>query len=193
MSFGQAGARCGGQPGCWGFLRGTLGITAWTCVCVCARPEALCTTRVCVYRLGFVKLYPRPLCVCLPERWCARVGGVPAPGRVLGGAVLGVLKLCVRNQLYPFLGCEYQCGLRDLWVTLRGFPRLWVLLVEKVPGVVDVAPGCVFQILLDCGENWRVTGTVGGAVNTGPPHLCQFVSACVWGDWACPCVTGGYL
>lgn len=45
-------------------LRGTLGITAWTCVCVCARPEALCTTRACVCRLGFVKLHPRPLCVC---------------------------------------------------------------------------------------------------------------------------------
>lgn len=82
MSCGQGGARCGGQPGCWGFLRGTLGTTAWTCVCVGARPEALCTTRACVYRLGFVKLYPRPLCVCLLERRCARVGGGAGPGRV---------------------------------------------------------------------------------------------------------------
>lgn len=38
----------------------------------------------------------------------------------------------------------------DLWVTLRGFPCLWVLPVEKVPGGVNVDLRCVFQGLLDC-------------------------------------------
>lgn len=62
--------RAGGAPvrrpaGCWRFLRGTLGVTAWTCVCVCALPKSLCTTRACICRLGFVKLHPRRLYVCL--------------------------------------------------------------------------------------------------------------------------------
>lgn len=81
MSCGQAGTRVRRAAGRWRFLRGTLGITAWTCVYVCARPEALCTTRTCICRLGFVKLHPRPLYMFLRVLVC--MGGWGAgPQRV---------------------------------------------------------------------------------------------------------------
>lgn len=87
MSCEQAGARCGGQPGCGAFLRGTLGITAWTCVCVCARPEALCTTRACV-SIGFWEASPTGT-VRLSPRVLVHAGGWGAGPR--GGVSVGAV------------------------------------------------------------------------------------------------------
>lgn len=58
MSCGQAGAWCGWQPGCGGFQRGTLGITAWTCVCVCERPGGFVYNSCVCVSIGFCEASP---------------------------------------------------------------------------------------------------------------------------------------
>lgn len=118
----RAGGRGGGgRPGLWGFSRGTLGITAWTCVCASARPR-LCVLRVRV-SIDWVCEASPSLAVYRAPGWvsaCAMGGGAGLgqvwvdPAYIL--AVLEVAFISFLSVSFPLASFPISLNFTLLWV-----------------------------------------------------------------------------